>query len=157
MAYPTPRGRKLGAEPLEDVWILFEAFVRRLCWAKERYPRERVPFYATDLCQFIPEVVRGIEQASGPVDIDLLAGSITMSIADEFDLSDMTEAQLDYFPAHIAADVWWGIIVPLGELGIFELNGMPAARSFSAPRPDRTAGITALGMYAAVRMLAASP
>jgi len=151
-AEPTRRGRRLGDDPVEDWRRLFDAFVWKLGWPRRRWPQDRVPFWADDLCDLVPRLLEALYQEGGePMPLTELSDAVWHGVRSTYDLSWMTEEQERVWPGMLANDMWQGVFVPLAELGAVELSGERAlAELLAAPQGEdvRAVRSTPLGLWA---------
>lgn len=55
---PTKKGRQFGERVIHDWWTLFRTAVLKLDWIRHRYPKDRKPFWAELVSEWVPAYLR---------------------------------------------------------------------------------------------------
>lgn len=153
----TKRGRRLGEDPVDDWRVLFWTFVWKLGWPRRRWPEDRVPFWADDLCDLVPRLLEELYRQGGePMPLAELSEPVWHALTSTYDLSWMTDDQERVWPGALASDMWHGVFVPLAELGAVELSGERSiAELLTDPNGEdaRAVRATPLGLWAIRRVI----
>ncbi|MGH2703955.1 MAG: hypothetical protein ACRDJ4_02315 [Actinomycetota bacterium] len=118
---PTQRGRGLGRQPMEGWWALFRVAVLKLDWAKARYPKDRIPFWADLVCECIPAYLRCAHDA-GARGLALLplAEATWRHVEERWVTEGMSDEEIAWQKCPIRWAIHRGLFVPLELLGCAE-------------------------------------
>jgi len=101
---PTARGKRLGADPLDDWRRLFDAFVRKLRWPETSlggFHAERY-FWLRDVASAIGRSLAVLEMSPEPIWITNLAAMIELDLVERYDLSSLAEERFTALPEEIS-------------------------------------------------------
>ena len=122
----TARGKRIGADPMDDWSRLFDAFVRKLRWPETSLNGWHAPryFWLGEVSDAIGRSLRAVAHARGePVWVMDIAIGIVLDLGKRYDLSSLPEHIFNDLPR----DVAWALRVwafePLGELDVVRLEG----------------------------------
>jgi hypothetical protein len=115
---PTRKGRRFGEHPLDDWWSLFRTAVLKLNWVKQRYPRDRKPFWAELVNECVPAYLR-IAVDAGPRGVAILPlAQITWRLVQErWVTEDLSDDQVRWQQSSISSAIRRGFFLPLELLG----------------------------------------
>lgn len=152
-ARPTKRAGSFGKKPVDDWWMLFDAFVHRMLWPMRR----GLPaWWQESVCDLIPRYLEEVLRL-GQALADALAERTLLLLALEYQIPP---ADRDRIQSWISGDIAYAIMRPLGELGALEVIREPLIVGGRATEHDSIVGArtTPLGAWATHRLLTeASP
>lgn len=118
---PTRNGRQFGKDALKDWWALFRAAVLKLDWAKRRYGKDRLPFWAELVCDCAPAYLRAAVDADARGLAILPLAEITWRMVQErWVTDDLSDEQIKSQQSSISWAIKRGVFAPLELLGACE-------------------------------------
>jgi len=117
----TKRGRRFGDDLFEDWWALFRAALLKLQWAKNRYSKDRKPFWADLVNDCTPAYLRvAVDAGSRGVAVLPLAQSTWGLVEERWVTDDIPDEEVRWQQSSISSMIRRGFFLPLELLGCAE-------------------------------------